>query len=110
MAPTIKASGNPTLVVSTPETLLDTSDAGVYQLIADIDNVADGDQLELRVYTKAKSGESYKVIQFVTVDHDRGTDGALIVTPALIFPLGVKYEALQTAGTGRTIVWSVVQP
>ena len=50
------ASGTQTAVLTTEHTLTTQTDAGVYVLVVDCNALVNGDLVELRLYTKDKSG------------------------------------------------------
>ena len=107
MAVTVKSSGNQTATISTEHTLLDTTDAGVYQGLVDLTNLADGDVLELRVYIKANSSATLSVAFIVVLRDAQASDGLVVVTPPCMSPVEWKFTLKQTAGTGRSFQWGV---
>lgn len=105
----VKSDGTQSATVTTEHTLLDTADAGVYQLIANLVNLANGDELELRVYDKVLSGDSYGVAWQASQAHAQGADGEITQSPPRYYPYGAKFTLKQTAGTGRSFKWAVHQ-
>ncbi|GGK32132.1 hypothetical protein GCM10010124_26140 [Pilimelia terevasa] len=103
----IKAEGQQTATLTTEHTLLDTSDAGNYQLKVDTTNLAGAEYVDLKIYDKAKTGGSYRLVQSVRVA--AGAAYPISESVPLTAPLGAKFTLTQTGGTGRSFDWSVVQ-
>lgn len=103
----VKATGTQAATISTEHTLLDTSDPGTYALITYLANLVAGDTVELRIYAKAITGGAYQVAfrQPYVNAQDRGFAQSFHV----FAPFGAKFTLLQSAGTGRSYGWSVVQ-
>lgn len=99
------------------ETWLSVLTAGVYQLAVDLSVMANGDVLELRAYLATRSGESRKLAKIVSYRDlqgdgaaDTGGDGEVIsFSIPFTSPFGIRFSLKQTAGTGRSYVWSVWQ-
>lgn len=83
----------------------DTTD-GVFQFVVGLDVLAAGDELEVRVYEKARSTSTtaYTVTTFVFAN---AQNDKLWVSPAFILLHGWRFSIKQTAGTGRTFEWSI---
>lgn len=107
MAVSVKSSGNQTATISTEHSLLDTTDAGVYQGLVDLTNLANGDVLEIRVYIKANSSATLSVAFMITLKDAQTADGLVLVTPPLMSAVEWKLTLKQTAGTGRSYQWGV---
>jgi hypothetical protein len=80
---------------------------GVYQLFLDLNAVALGDTYEIRCYEKARSADTQRVVQMATVSHAQGADGALYYTEPIVLMHGWDYSLKRTAGSDRTITWSI---
>ena len=105
--PTVKSSGTQTAVITTEHTLLDTADPGTYQLQVNLVNMVNDDEVEIRIYTKVLSGDSYGVAFMEPRKHAQGADGEILVSPPLMVPTDAKFTLKQVAGTGRDFKWSV---
>lgn len=108
MAVTEKTSGSQTATVGTEHTLATVTDAGIYVLRVDLNNLAAGDVVELRVKAKARNAtDSERLLHTATygpiVPEAKLTDSI----PALAtghFVATLK----QTAGTGRAWPWVIL--
>jgi hypothetical protein len=107
MAVSINTEGSQTAVISTEHTLATITSAGTYVLAVDLANLANGDVLELRVYTKLTSGDTSQLTYFATYANVQADKNVLSVpVPA---PIEFKATLKQTAGTGRAFIWAVYQ-
>lgn len=109
MAVSTKSSGTQTATLATEHTLLDTPDAGAYQLKVNLENLANGETVELKIYDKVLAADAYVAIWTFAYIHARGTASPIIASPPLMMPYGGKFTLKQTGGTGRAFKWSVVQ-
>lgn len=120
MAQTLdKAHGTQTATIGTEHTLDTETGSGVYVVVVNTKNMVNGDELELRAYTKVLTGDSQHWLIFEgSYKHQTG-DGAdagssaggevLKVSPPVSTPFSVKFTLKQTAGTGRSFDWRVDQ-
>ena len=108
MAVSEKVGGTQTATIGTEHTLSTITAAGTYQLIVDIDNLVAGDELELRVKVKVRSGNTLKEVFHASYAHDQGND-AVTLSPPVPAPFEFVATLKQTAGTGRAYVWSIVE-
>ena len=103
-------SGGTVLTDGTEQTLIDTADAGTYQFVLDYDALQAGDVVEIRTYTKARSGGTSRQIgptlSFGGIEYG----SRLYVSPAILAPFQYKVTIDRVAGTDRTLTWSVHQP
>lgn len=108
MAVKENTGGSQTAVISTEHTLATITAAGTYQLVVTLRNLADGDELELRVKIKIRTGEVLEEVFLGTYSHAQGNNLIAISPPT---PGVVEWVATlkQTAGTGRVFVWSVAE-
>lgn len=90
-----------TLVTDTPLT------GKTYVLIVDTGAMVDGDTLELRVYTKVRTGGTSRVAYGPKSWSNAQAEPQKYSVPV---PADVEYQATlkQTEGTGRTFPWKVV--
>lgn len=111
MAITEYASGSQTCTISTEHTLTanpETAD-GIYALVLDLNAMADGDTLEIRIKEKARSADTQRTLETFVISNDPSTDAELWMSPAVILMNGWDMSIKQTAGTGRAIPWSIRQ-
>lgn len=103
---TVKDSGSQTATINTEHTLATVTDPSVYVLTLDLANLAAGDVLELRIYGKARSSDTERLLH-------RGTYGPgipaakLVQSVPIISPHYFKATLKQTAGTGRAWPWAI---
>lgn len=100
-------SGSQTATISTEHQLGSAiTAAGVYVLVVDTTPMVNGDILELRIKTKAKSGSTSRQSYFQTYSHAQSELNKYSV------PVPVDTEILftlkQTAGTGRAFDWNIL--
>ncbi|MDZ7355882.1 MAG: hypothetical protein ONB55_22405 [candidate division KSB1 bacterium] len=107
VTPTTAASGSQAATIGTEHNLLNTSSAGVYQVVVDANALANGatpDILRLRVYSSARSGDTERLVG------DFWFQGAqaqpLIELPPFVTTHALRVTLTQTQGTGRTYPWS----
>ena len=109
MALTQKASGTQTAIIDTEHTLTTITDAGVYQLLVDVNAMVDGDELELRIDIKVLTGSTARTVFYATFAHDQGVDGNVIISPPIPSAFSIAFTLLQDAGTGRAFDWAVYE-
>ncbi len=115
MAVSENTGGTQTATIGTEHALVNITTAGVFQLVVDTRNMADGDKLELRAYIAPRSGESRRLAKIQRYAHKQGdgatnnnADGEVIsFSVPLSSPFSIRFTLKQTAGTGRSYVWSV---
>ena len=106
MTVSVVDSNSQTAVISTEHTLATVTDAGVYVLAVDMANLAAGDIVELRIYGKARTGDTERLLH-------RASYGPLpLVSPLvesipIMSPHHYKATLKQIAGTGRAFPWAV---
>lgn len=111
MASSVNSSGSQTATISTEHTLATiTATAAVFSVVVDVANLTTSstpDILEIRVYGKARSTDSERLIKVWTM---MGTQSeTLWFSPPLISPHYFKVTLKQTQGTGRSFPWAVYQ-
>lgn len=101
------ASGTQNAVIDTEHTLSTQTTAGVYQLVVDASNLANGDVVTLRLKLKTLSGSTSALAFDQTLAHAQGSP--IFISP----PVAVAHEIVatleQTAGTGRSFDWSLMR-
>jgi hypothetical protein len=101
-------AGTQATTVGTEHTLGTNPDttAGVFQLVLDVSALALGDVLEVRLHEKATgSGGTQRSLLLGTL-RDTQAD-ALWVSPTVILLHGWRWTVRQTAGSSRSIPWSI---
>lgn len=109
MAVTEKTGGSQTATISTEHVLATVTDAGIYVLRVDLGNLAAGDIVELRVYSKCRNA----------TDSERLKDGPVTFGPVVpdeklpdsipVLATGhYKVTLKQVAGTGRAFPWVIL--
>ena len=83
----------------TPQT-----DDGVVQVFLDLDDMVAGDQLQVRIYEKARSGDTQRIVYEAIITGDQGS--TLWASPALTLMHGWSVSADALAGT-ITVNWSI---
>lgn len=106
MAVSVKTSGTQTATLTTEHTLATVTDAGTYQLVVDVDNLANGETVVLKIKVKAKSGETSKLLWSMVLTHDQSAS-ALVISPPVPAPIEFVATLTQTGGTGRDFVWAI---
>lgn len=107
MAVTSAASGSQTATISTEHTLTTITTAGVYVLVVDMVNLANGDTVELRAKTKCKTGSTSRLAFVASYQHAQ----AEINKYSIPIPVDteVVFTLKQTAGTGRVFDWNALK-
>lgn len=106
--PSSKSNGSQSATLDTEHTLLDTTDAGNYELTVDLNNMANGDVLVLRVYVKVRSAGTLRVVHEGVYAHAQG-DEKVARSPVVASVHQYKATLEQTDGTGRSYNWEVVE-
>ncbi|MGE0362774.1 MAG: hypothetical protein AB7R67_18825 [Vicinamibacterales bacterium] len=92
----------------TTDTSYDTGDAqtddGVYQVWLDVSDMIAGDQLQIRVYEKCRSGDTQRVVYEAILDGAQANP--LWVSPSLVLMHGWDVTLDALAGT-ITVLWSI---
>lgn len=100
-------SGSQTATLGTEHTLgTAITTAGVFVLVVDSANLVDGENLELRIYTKYASGGTER-LAFVANFANAQTDPNKYSLPV---PSDTSWKATlkQTGGTGRAFPWNIL--
>lgn len=104
----VNTSGSQTATISTEHTLATVSSAAVLALAVDLSAMAAGDVVELRIYGKARTGDTERLLH-------RGSYGPipppvpLVMSVPIVSPHHFKATLKQTAGTGRAFPWAIYQ-
>lgn len=100
-------SGTQTATISTEHTLNATSPETtdcIMQFFLDVANMAQDDDLEIRVKEKVISSGTQRLVFFATL---ADAQAEAFVTPPLQLLHGWDVTIKQTAGTGRSFPWSI---
>ena len=89
-----------TLNTTTPETT-----DGIYQLFVDVSAMAAGDIYVFRIKEKARSGDTQRLLFAFTLSHAQLEP--LWCSPALILMHGWDMTIQRSAGSDRTLNWSI---
>lgn len=98
-------SGTQVATLSTKHALYTTAASGVYMLMIDTTDMANGDKLELFIDAKYKSGGASIQTHYATFAHVQSDPGKVSVP--VIAPYGATFSIKQTAGTGRSFDWCI---
>lgn len=100
-------SGSQTATVNTEHTLGSAiTAAGVYQLVVDANAMVAGDVLELRIYTKCKSGSTERLAFYCCYANTQNEPNKMSIP----VPIDQSFKATlkQTGGTGRAFDWNIL--
>lgn len=106
MAVSVSTSGSQTCTISTEHTLATVTDPGIYQAALDVSAAADGDVFVVRVYGKARSSDTERLLDLLTVGPVAPAT-LLVRTVAHVSPHYYRLTLTQTAGTGRAVPWAI---
>ena len=81
------------------------TNAGIFQLLLDLNALTATEQYRLKIYEKVQSSGTKRVIQ--TVEFTGIQDEPIYVTPSLILINGWDITMIKLFGTSRTIEWSI---
>lgn len=104
----VNTSGSQTATISTEHTLATLATAGTFLLVVDISALVAADVVELRIYGKARSSDTERLVH-------RGTYGPiapatpLVMSVPIMSPHHFKATLKQTAGTGRAFPWAIYE-
>lgn len=109
MAVSEKTSGSQTATISTEHTLATVTDSGIYTLRVDINNLAAGDILELRIYTKCRNSTDTERLAQGPATYGPIPPGQKLPESIPIMATGdFKATLKQVAGTGRAFPWVIL--
>lgn len=104
MTVAVVSSGSQTATISTEHTLATETTAGVFVLVVDLAALAGGDVVELRVYGKARSSDTERLLHVGTYAHVQAAP--LVMSVPVVSPHHFKATLKQVAGTGRAFPWA----
>lgn len=102
-------SGSQSATLDTEHTLATITDAGIYVLRVDTDNMVAGDRVVLRAKTEGRSSESTAKLVYEYSFSGEQTE-IIKDSPPIAVPASgqVVFTLEQTDGTGRAFPWSVL--
>lgn len=108
--PTSVQNGTTSALSIGTETALGSAETSNKNLILAIDtaNLANGDLIELRIYTKCLSGGTERLAYLRTYRNAQGAP--LKYSPPVPADISFRCTIKQTTGTGRTFPWAILQP
>ena len=105
MAVSVKTSGSQTATLTSEHTLVTVTDAGIYMLAVDTANLVADEIVTLRIYGKARTGDTER-LQFVGTVSAHSSE-KLLYGPPIVSPHYAKFTLEQNNGTGRVFPWAV---
>ena len=106
MAIGVIASGTQSATISTEHSLATSTTGKTYVFVVNTVNMANGDELELRVKTKVLSGSTAQVAYYQSYAHVQSAPNKYSVpVPA---NQSIEVTLKQVAGTGRSYEWALL--
>lgn len=108
MTAAVNTSGSQTCVISTEHTLATVTDAGTYQVVLDLNALADGstpDILQVKVLGKARSTDTERLEE--QYEFVGSQSKPLWRSVPILSPHSFKVTITQTQGTGRAVPWAI---
>lgn len=106
---TLEASGTQTAVIGTEHTLHDNTNFKTFVAYADLSNMAAGDMLELRIYSKVLSTSALNVAYYMAFSGAQSANGGLFqVSLPLPSDQEWRFTLKQLTGVGRNYDWKVI--
>ena len=102
----VPAQGSQTCVIGTEHTLATGNASGTYVLTLETSAMADGDVLEVRGYDKPGGSATARQLFYYSLANAQSNPAH--ISPTIITEGFVQFTIRQTAGTGRTMNWSVL--
>lgn len=101
----VQDSGSQTATLTTEHTLSTVTAAGAFCLAVDVANLALGETLTLRIYGKARSTDTERLLKEMSIAHAQLED--LVISPVYVSPHHFKATLEQNGGTGRAFPWAI---
>ncbi len=98
-------TGSQTATIDTEHDVKTYTASNIYVYTIEVNNLADGDVVEFRVYKKDQGSGTDREIDRQTLSHAQAQGWAKF--PPFFLPFGGKFTILQTAGTGRSFDWHI---
>ena len=113
MAVTAQGSGTQTATVTTEHTLLDVAVAGTFTFHVDLNDMAAGDVVELRIYAILLTGGTRRVVYKETYYGPATADDMIQVSVPISNELtdsgALRFTLKQTFGTSADFPWKVLK-
>lgn len=110
MAATQESSGTQTATVTTEHTLATITTDKPFQLIVDIDALAAGEYVEIKVKRKVLSGGTTRTFAGGIYSWLDADVGPIVITPPILSTEEYVVTLKQLNGTGRAFPWAVETP
>lgn len=104
----VDSSGTQTATITTEHTLATVSTAGTFILLVDMNALASGDRVELRVKTKILSGGTTRVAYKGVYRNAQSVDDMIKISIPIPSDQEAVFTLKQTDGTGRAFPWKVM--
>ena len=111
MTVTEKAGGTQLTVIDTEHNLTTITDAGVFQLLVDLEPMVNGDEVELRIDIEVRTGGTPRTAFFATYAHEQGVDNQISISPPIPSVASADWIASlkQTGGSVRTFTFAIYE-
>lgn len=106
MAPSSIANGTQTAVITTEHTLTTTAAAYNAVLVVDLAAMVNGDEVEIRLKTKALTAGTSREVWYAVYAHVQGQPNAY--SDPVPADIEVVATLKQTTGTGRAFPWKLI--
>lgn len=102
----------------TEDTIATVTDSGVFVLLVNLENLANGESVELRAYTKVLTGDTSHLLFEQSYSHKPGDAAAvggpgkgpvIVKSPPIESPFQVIFSLRQINGTARDFKWRIDQ-
>lgn len=103
----VKTDGDQAATLTTEHPLATVTDAGTYELVVDASDLDDDEQLTLRLYGKARSAGTERLLYVANFKHIQATP--LLRSPPVVSPHHLKATLEQNGGTGHTYSWAIYE-
>ena len=105
MTITVASSGTQTASIGTEHSLAAETTSGAYVLWVDLSNLANDEEVELRVKRKVLTGGTIRQSMIGSYKHIQGDP--VVCSLPITAPYGATFTLKQISGTGRYFDWSV---
>lgn len=113
MAVTAQGTGTQTTTVTTEHTLLDVAVAGTFTLHLDMNVMAAGDVMEVRIYQIVLTGGTRRVAYFASWSGVQNVDDKIKISVPISNELtdsgSLRFTLTQTFGSSRAVPWKVLK-
>lgn len=108
--PSVPASGSGTQSASidTEHSLFSTTTAGTYVLVVDLNAMANGDGLRLRLKTKVLNGGTRRTVYCAFYANEQPTDDKIVYSVPIPVTEDLEATLEQFMGTGRSFPWKIL--